>query len=215
MSCTRRFPRRGRVRRSSSMRLAQYTIAGAPGALPVEVVVYFFGVPGQGGDPAANLERWHSQFSSPDGTPVKEVVTHEKSAFPITFAEYRGTYARGVGAGSSAAEARPNHLLMAAIAETPGSLFVRAMGRRRPPRPSGPPSAPSCSDSNSASTLAAVPQPNACRGSAVAQAVGRSPTGCFPVPPPMPAPAPDFDRRIRPALPFLLAGGEWRERPDL
>jgi hypothetical protein len=113
---------------SSSMRLAQYTIAGAPGTLPVEVVVYFFG-PGQGGDPAANLERWHSQFSNPDGTPVKEVVTHEKSAFPITFAEYRGTYARGVGAGSSAADARPNHLLMAAIAETPkGSLFVQCYG---------------------------------------------------------------------------------------
>jgi hypothetical protein len=113
---------------SSSMRLAQYVIPGAAGSLPVEVVVYFFG-PGQGGDPAANLERWHSQFSNPDGTPVKEVVTHEKTAFPITFAEYRGTYARGVGAGSSAADARPNHLLMAAIAETPkGSLFVQCYG---------------------------------------------------------------------------------------
>jgi hypothetical protein len=34
-----------------------------------------------------------------------------------------------VGAGSSAADARPNHLLMAAIAETPkGSLFVQCYG---------------------------------------------------------------------------------------
>lgn len=113
---------------SSSMRLAQYVIPGAAGSLPVEVVVYFFG-PGQGGDPAANMERWHSQFSNPDGSPVKEVVTHETTAFPITFAEYRGTYARGVGVGSSAAEARPHHLLLAAIAETPkGSLFVQCYG---------------------------------------------------------------------------------------
>ncbi len=113
---------------SSSMRLAQYAIPGAAGSTPVEVVVYFFG-PGQGGDPAANMERWHSQFSNPDGSPVKEVVTHEKTTFPITFVEYRGTYARGMGAGSSAANALPNHLLMAAIAETPkGSLFVQCYG---------------------------------------------------------------------------------------
>lgn len=113
---------------NSSMRLAQYTVPGAPGTTPVEVVVYFFG-PGQGGDPAANLERWHSQFSNPDGSPVREIVTHEKTAFPITFAEYRGTYARGTGAGSSAADARPNHLLLAAIAETPkGTLFVQCFG---------------------------------------------------------------------------------------
>lgn len=113
---------------SSSMRLAQYVIPGAPGSVPVEVVVYFFG-PGQGGDPAANMERWHSQFSNPDGSPVQEVVTHERTTFPITFVEYRGTYARGVGTGSSAADARPNHLLLAAIAETPkGSLFVQCFG---------------------------------------------------------------------------------------
>jgi hypothetical protein len=113
---------------SSSMRLAQYVVPAANGAAPVETVVYFFG-PGQGGDPAANLERWHSQFSNPDGSPVKEVVTHETTAFPITFAEYRGTYARGVGAGSSAADARPDHLLLAAIIETPkGSLFVQTYG---------------------------------------------------------------------------------------
>jgi hypothetical protein len=113
---------------SSSMRLAQYTVPGAAGALPVEVVVYFFG-PGQGGDPAANMERWHSQFSNPDGSPVKEVVTQDKRAFPVTFVEYRGTYARGVGVGSSAADARPNHLLLAAIIETPkGSLFVQCYG---------------------------------------------------------------------------------------
>lgn len=114
---------------SSNMRLAQYTIPGAPGSIPVEVVVYFFG-PGQGGDGPTNIERWRSQFSNPDGSPVTPVVTKAQSGnFLVWFAELRGTYARGVGAGSSAAEARPNHMLLAAIIETPkGTLFVQEYG---------------------------------------------------------------------------------------
>jgi hypothetical protein len=114
---------------SSSMRLAEYRVAGAAGAMPVEVVVYFFG-PGQGGDPQANIDRWQSQFSNPDGSPVQAKITLDKRGpFPITFSEFRGTYARGVGAGSSADAARPNHLLLAAIVETPkGMLFVQCYG---------------------------------------------------------------------------------------
>ena len=114
---------------SSSMRLAEYRVPTNAGATPVEVVVYFFG-PGQGGDPAANIERWERQFSNPDGSPVHAKVTTDKTgAFPITYSEFRGTYARGTGAGSSADAARPNHLLLAAIIETPkGSLFVQCYG---------------------------------------------------------------------------------------
>lgn len=107
---------------SSSMRLAEYATDGA------DVVVYFFGK-GQGGNVEANLERWKAQFSTSDGSPVPELVTRDSTgAFPITFAEYRGTYARGVGAGDPA-QVKPGQMLLAAVAETPeGTLFIQMFG---------------------------------------------------------------------------------------
>jgi hypothetical protein len=113
---------------SSSMRLAQYTISGSGGSTGAEVVVYYFGK-GQGGNVEANLQRWKSQFSMPDGSPAYENVTHDStSAFPITVAEYRGTYARGIGAGDAAA-AKPGQSLIAVIAETAhGTLFFQLFG---------------------------------------------------------------------------------------
>jgi hypothetical protein len=113
---------------TSSMRLAQYTIPARDGALAAEVVVYFFGK-GQGGNVEANLERWKGQFSTPDGTSVYEKVTRDSTgAFPVTVAEYRGTYARGIGVGD-AAGAKPGQSLIAAIAETPrGTLFFQLFG---------------------------------------------------------------------------------------
>ena len=111
---------------TSNMRLAEYVAGNAGGA---EVVVYFFG-PAQGGTVDANLARWKSQFSNPSGAPVEEKISHEKSGtFPLTIAEYHGTYARGVGAGSTAAQALPDHVLMAVVAETPkGTLFFQLFG---------------------------------------------------------------------------------------
>lgn len=116
---------------ASTMRLAEYSVSnGAPAGSPpgAQVVVYFFGQ-GQGGAVAPNMARWKSQFSHPDGSPVEEMVTRDSSGpFPITFAEYRGTYARGVGAGN-AANAQPNQTLVAGIAETPkGTLFFQLFG---------------------------------------------------------------------------------------
>jgi hypothetical protein len=109
---------------ASTMRLADYSVG--PGS--AQVVVYFFGQ-GQGGAVAPNMTRWKSQFSNPDGSPVEEIVSRDSSgAFPITFAEYHGTYARGVGAGSTA-NAQPNQALVAGIAETPkGTLFIQLFG---------------------------------------------------------------------------------------
>jgi hypothetical protein len=112
---------------SSSSRLAEFvlpmTTAGSG-----EVVAYFFG-PRQGGNVDANLARWKSQFSNPDSSPVSEVVTRDSSgAFPLTFAEYRGSYRRGIGAGS-ADSVRAGQELIAAIVETPrGVLFIQLFG---------------------------------------------------------------------------------------
>lgn len=113
---------------ASTMRLAEYTIAGENGAPGAEVVVYFFGK-GQGGTVGPNLTRWRAQFSTPDGSPVPEKITRDSSGtFPITVAEYTGTYARGIGAGD-ASQAKPGQTLVAAIVETPqGTLFVQLFG---------------------------------------------------------------------------------------
>ena len=90
--------------------------------------MYFFGK-GQGGNVEANLARWKAQFSNPDGSAVYEKVERDSSgAFPITIAEYRGTYARGIGAGD-AANAKSGQSLIAVIAETPrGTLFFQLFG---------------------------------------------------------------------------------------
>ncbi len=113
---------------SSSMRLAEYVTPAVDGK-GAEVIVYFFGK-GQGGGPEANLARWKGQFSNPTGGAVVEKVSHEKSGdIAYTIAEYQGTYARAVGAGSSAEDARPNHTLIAVVAETPrGTLFFQCFG---------------------------------------------------------------------------------------
>jgi hypothetical protein len=113
---------------ASSSRLAQFVVRGSDASSDAEVVVFFFGA-SQGGNVEANLTRWRSQFSTPDGSAVPETVTHDSSgAFPVTTAEFRGTYRRGIGAGS-ADSVRTGQTLVAAIVETPrGTLFVQMFG---------------------------------------------------------------------------------------
>ncbi len=114
---------------ASSMRLAEFTTPGVAGKAGAEVIVYFFGK-GAGGSPDANLNRWKSQFSNPTGAPVIERVSVDsKGPFPLTIAEYEGTYARGIGAGSEPEQARPEHMLVAVVAETPlGMIFFQLFG---------------------------------------------------------------------------------------
>lgn len=113
---------------SSSSRLAQFVLSGSDSTNNAEVVVFFFGKT-QGGNVDANLARWRGQFSTTDGSPVPERVTRDSSgAFPITIAEFRGTYRRGIGAGASDS-VRTGQALVAAIAETPrGTLFIQLFG---------------------------------------------------------------------------------------
>lgn len=113
---------------ASSSRLAQFVIRGFDAAGDAEVVVFFFGA-SQGGNVDANVARWRGQFSTPDGSPVPETITRDSTgAFPVTTAEFRGTYRRGVGAGS-ADSVRTGQTLIAAIVETPrGTLFIQLFG---------------------------------------------------------------------------------------
>jgi hypothetical protein len=113
---------------SSSSRLAQFVLSGSDSTNNAEVVVFFFGKT-QGGNVEANLARWRGQFSTTDGSPVPERVARDSSGtFPITIAEFRGTYRRGIGAGASDS-VRAGQALVAAIAETPrGTLFIQLFG---------------------------------------------------------------------------------------
>lgn len=110
----------------SSMRLAEFE-AGAG----VEVVVYYFG-PGQGGSAEANVTRWESQFTGPDGGAVEATVRElEGTAFPTTLAELEGAYTRGIGVGVGSGGAEPDQALLAAVVEAPdGSLFPQMFGPR-------------------------------------------------------------------------------------
>jgi hypothetical protein len=112
---------------SSSSRLAEFVVP-ATVAGTAEVVVFFFG-PKQKPNVDANLTRWRGQFSNPDSSPVAQVVTRDSSgAFPLTFAEYRGTYRRGIGAGS-ADSVKAGQALIASIVETQkGVMFVQLFG---------------------------------------------------------------------------------------
>ena len=109
------------------MRLAEF-VAPTP-AGNADVVVYYFGS-GQGGDVDANLERWRGQFSNPDGKPVFEKSTSETvGAIKLTIAEFRGTYARGIGTGGNGEAARPNNTLLAVIADTAaGTMYFQLFG---------------------------------------------------------------------------------------
>lgn len=116
---------------SSRMRLAEFVLP-SPSDKGAEVIVYFFGT-GQGGSVDANLARWKGQFSNPNGVPVSDAVKRDTTGlFPLTIAEYRGTYARGIGMGSAAEAALPDHMLVAVVAETPrGTLFFQLFGPRQ------------------------------------------------------------------------------------
>jgi hypothetical protein len=113
---------------ASAMRLAQFRVPATAGSGDAECVVFYFG-PGQGGSVEANIARWESQFSTPDGKPVKAVVRPlTVSGMPVTAVELAGRYARGVGMGP-AGPREPDQTLLVAIVQTPrGNLFFQLHG---------------------------------------------------------------------------------------
>lgn len=108
---------------ASSMRSAQYRVPGANGSGDGEMVVFFY-APGNGGSQQANIERWESQFSRPDGGRVESRVSRlQLGAIPVTMVELSGSYARGVGMGP-VGEPRPDQTLVVAMIETPDGRYT-------------------------------------------------------------------------------------------
>ena len=112
------------------MRAATYsipTVAGESGT--AECVVNYFG-PGQGGDVAANIERWRGQVLGADGKPAPAKIDKRTGhGVPITVIDASGTYT-GMG-GPMMAGAKPvaGYRLIGAIVEGPGgNVFFKLTG---------------------------------------------------------------------------------------
>ena len=108
-------------------RKAQYRIEGPGGA--AECYVSYFG-PGQGGDAASNVERWASQFSSPDGKGAAErkTSTREVGNLQVLTVEVRGTYVVSSMMGPPGPP-KPGYMLLGAIAEGPdANWFFKLTG---------------------------------------------------------------------------------------
>src|SRR5262245_9379964 len=75
------------------MRAATYTVAAATGdPAAAECGVYFFGA-GQGGGVQANIDRWKSQFTGPDGKPSPaKLAARTINGLNVTTIDTSGTY---------------------------------------------------------------------------------------------------------------------------
>jgi len=112
------------------MRAATYAVAPVSGdSAPAECGIYFFG-PGQGGSVEANLERWKSQFTDPNGrtTPAK-IDKAQLHGLRVTRIDTSGSYSGMGGPMANKAQTVPGYRLLGAIVEAPGgNIFVKFTG---------------------------------------------------------------------------------------
>lgn len=116
------------------MRAATYLVAPAPADTEgAECAVFHFGT-GQGGDVAANVERWIAQFEQPDGSASSKAARTTKldvDGLPVTRVEVTGTYTASMGPMGGAKSNKENHQLLGAIVEGPeGAVFFKMTGPR-------------------------------------------------------------------------------------
>lgn len=107
---------------TSDMRAAQFKIGS-----DAELVVYYFGDQGAG-DTQANLDRWASQFTKPDGKPKIEKL--KVAGQEATLMSVSGHYtAMAMGAGESVD--KDNQMMLAAITASPsGPYYWKLVGGR-------------------------------------------------------------------------------------
>lgn len=119
-----------RVPAPSDMRAAQYRVPGE-GSADAELVVFFFGK-GQGGSRDANLERWYSQFTQPDGRASRDaaVVTNlTVGTLKVTTLDLSGGYSpTPMQAGNPSATQEGTRMLAAIVEGEGGPWFLRLVG---------------------------------------------------------------------------------------
>jgi hypothetical protein len=116
----------------STMRVAEWTLPKVAGDTEDALLtVYFFGA-NMGGNVQANLDRWMSQMSQPDGRPSKDVAktsTMTSHDLKMTIVDVTGTYVAEVTPGSTEHFNKPGFRQCAAVVETPGGpYFVKLTG---------------------------------------------------------------------------------------
>ena len=119
---------------ASPMRAAQWKIVGKGEVADQtgEVVAFFFG-PGAGGDAKANVARWSTTMTTPQGVPAVGQTTTRKTgpdgSISVTELAIYGTYANAMAAPGLPAVPLPNYGLVGVILEYPGGpLFLRLTG---------------------------------------------------------------------------------------
>jgi hypothetical protein len=110
----------------STMRVAEFTLAKVGGDKDDAVVaVYFLGA-GGGGGAQANIDRWVSQMSQPDGTSSKALAkTSTLTVHGLTISEVdvSGTFVAEMSPGSAERFNYPGWRLRAAVIEAPGAIY--------------------------------------------------------------------------------------------
>ena len=117
---------------SSSMRIAEFTLAKVDGdAEAAKLTVFFFGAT-QGGSAQANIDRWIGQMTQPDGRASKDVAktsTLTSHGLPISLVDVTGTYTAEVSPGSAEHLNKPGFRQCAGVVTTPGGpYFVKLTG---------------------------------------------------------------------------------------
>lgn len=112
---------------ANPMRLAEFVIPGPGGE--VTLVVSRFA--GGGGDAAANVARWKTQLTKPDGSPVDNAneKTSERAPLKITTVDITGTNVAPVTPGAPERYNEPDSRLLGVIVEGAGDpYFFKAVG---------------------------------------------------------------------------------------
>ena len=116
---------------ASRMRLAEFALPKAEGDTEdATLMISYFG--GQGGTVQANLDRWISQMTQPDGRASKDLAktsvmkTHDLT---ISILDLPGTFVAEKAPGSTERYNKPGFHLKAAVIEGQnGPYFVRLIG---------------------------------------------------------------------------------------
>ncbi len=118
-------PARWQSAGAKPMRVATYTIPGAPGSENGECAVFFFGT-GQGGGVEENLQRWVGQFEDA-GKPVKSEKTI--GGMKAHLISVSGTYLSPSGPMMQSQGKKAGWSLSGAIVEAPeGNVFFKCVG---------------------------------------------------------------------------------------
>jgi hypothetical protein len=111
---------------ASSMRVAEFTVPKVSGDKDdASLVVYFFGANG-GGTVQANVDRWISQMSQPDGKASKDLAktaTMTVNGLKVSTVDVSGTFVAEMSPGSAEHFNYPGWRLRAAVVETSGGVY--------------------------------------------------------------------------------------------